>query len=330
MLKKLINGLNNIKNIKSVKPVLCILGVSLILICLMIFNPCLGSIPNILYYILIFIMFTIVVVLSIYVYILKTTEIFRDEPATLFFSILAVFIITAPMLFSMYNNQSVSSIWVSSFFSVSIGIGINYVIDSIFEMVVLEIEGNDENKNSVKKKHEVVRFLFNFIYITEYATFLILEKITLTSFDRLKECNIYIIFKSLYDLGYVYKVLILFIVLLLLLLGICFLIKKLIRVEFENDTKNKNDVLKNTKELSMTSEIRDTIKEELRMISEIRDTINEELRMTSEIRDTINEELRMTSEIKNTIKQTIEDIINGLTQCHKQLQEELKKLDTKK
>ena len=52
--------------------------------------------------------------------------------------------------------------------------------------------------------------------------------------------------------------------------------------------------------------------------------------MTSEIRDTINEELRMTSEIKNTIKQTIEDIINGLTQCHKQLQEELKKLDTKK
>ncbi len=344
MLKKLFNYLNNIKYIKNVKSILCILGVSLILICLMIVNPTHWGIPNTIYWILLFIMFAIIVVLIIYVYILKTTEIFRDEPATLFFSIVAVLIITTPILFSMYDNQNVSSIWVSSFFSVTIGIGINYVIDSIFKMVVLEIEGNDENKNLVKKKHEVVRFLFNLIYFTEYATFLILEKIKLTSFDCLKECNIYIILKSLYDLEYVYKMLILFIVLLLLLLGICFLIKKWIRVEFKNDTKNKNDILKNTKELSMTSEfkninnealsmiseIRNTINEELKMTSEIKNTINEALSMISEIKNTINEELSMTSEIKNTIKQTIEDNINGLIQCHKQLQKELKKLDTKK
>ena len=80
----------------------------------------------------------------------------------------------------------------------------------------------------------------------------------------------------------------------LILMGIVIVCMNLIRSELKKESNNQTVILKN------------------------------------KIRDEIKEELSKISELKNSIKRTNEDIVNGLTQSHNQLQEELQKLDTKK
>ena len=80
----------------------------------------------------------------------------------------------------------------------------------------------------------------------------------------------------------------------LILMGIVIVCMNLIRSELKKESNNQTVILKN------------------------------------KIRDEIKEELSTISELKNSIKRTNEDIVNGLTQSHNQLQEELQKLDTKK
>ena len=97
----------------------------------------------------------------------------KNEPFTLYRGLLACLFIALPLLFFVLVNQKQSSKIVDSFYSIVVGIGTNYVIDSVFKFI--EPEFNGQQKNKLVKEAAYTKILFNIIYISMYLSFIIME-----------------------------------------------------------------------------------------------------------------------------------------------------------
>lgn len=100
-------------------------------------------------------------------------KMYKKEPLTLFITLLAVIFVSSPIFLNIFDNQNLSSELVNSFYSIAVGIGINYVIDSVFKFV--EPEFTASKKKSLTKKAAFTKILFNVLYISEYLSFVIVE-----------------------------------------------------------------------------------------------------------------------------------------------------------
>lgn len=246
------------------------------------------------YILLSIIYFLLYLCYSFYISIKEVVDMWKNEPFGAFTNLLAVILIGIPILFVSVNNQNILADSIKSFYAVAVGIGINYIIDSVIKFVEPEIQ-NDKEKKLMTKKGAFTKILFNAIYISEYATFVLLEQINLDLFKPLKKCDfLYTIFEWLSKQSNWVKIFSLTIVLFVILMGLAIVSMELIRKELKNEMTNETDILKN------------------------------------EIKNDIKEELSTILEFKKSIMRINEDIINGITQSHNQLQEELQKLDIKK
>ena len=234
--------------------------------------------------------FLIYLIFCLYIFVIEVIDSFKKEPYNTFIFSWAVIFISVPIVIASFIDSSNLADSIKSFYAVSVGIGINYVIDSTIKYIESEIK-NDSEKISLTKKASFTKILFNVIYISEYITFILLERIQLTDFEFLKNKSV---FYTLYKLPIFLKLVCISMAIFLILMGIVIVCMNLIRSELKKESNNQTVILKN------------------------------------KIRDEIKEELSTISELKNSIKRTNEDIVNGLTQSHNQLQEELQKLDTKK
>lgn len=234
--------------------------------------------------------FLIYLIFCLYIFIIEVIDSFKKEPYNTFIVSWAVIFIFVPIVITSFIDSSNLADSIKSFYAVSVGIGINYVIDSTIKYIESEIK-NDSEKISLTKKASFTKILFNVIYISEYITFILLERIQLTDFPFLKNKPE---FYTLYKIPIFFKLICISMAIFLILMGIVIVCMNLIRSELKKESNNQTFILKN------------------------------------KIKDEIKEELSIISELKNSIKRTNEDIVNGLTQSHKQLQEELQKLDTKK
>ena len=234
--------------------------------------------------------FLIYLIFCLYIFVIEVIDSFKKEPYNTFIFSWAVIFISVPIVIASFIDSSNLADSIKSFYAVSVGIGINYVIDSTIKYIESEIK-NDSEKISLTKKASFTKILFNVIYISEYITFILLERIQLTYFEFLKNKSV---FYTLYKLPIFLKLVCISMAIFLILMGIVIVCMNLIRSELKKESNNQTVILKN------------------------------------KIRDEIKEELSTISELKNSIKRTNEDIVNGLTQSHNQLQEELQKLDTKK
>lgn len=128
---------------------------------------------NLIFLILILVFFFIIAFASFAVVFLEFKEIRKKEPYTLISGLLASLFMCLPYLFLVFGEQKASTGLVKLFYTISVGVGINYVIDSIFKYI--EPKFDDQKKRILIKKSAFTKIIFNVIYISEYLSFIILE-----------------------------------------------------------------------------------------------------------------------------------------------------------
>lgn len=128
---------------------------------------------NLIFLILILVFFFIIAIASFTVVFLEFKEIRKKEPYTLISGLLASLFMCLPYLFLVFGVQKASTGLVKLFYTISVGVGINYVIDSIFKYI--EPEFDDQKKRILIKKSAFTKIIFNVIYISEYLSFIFLE-----------------------------------------------------------------------------------------------------------------------------------------------------------
>ena len=130
--------------------------------------------------------FLIYLIFCLYIFVIEVIDSFKKEPYNTFIFSWAVIFISVPIVIASFIDSSNLADSIKSFYAVSVGIGINYVIDSTIKYIESEIK-NDSEKISLTKKASFTKILFNVIYISEYITFILLERIQLTDFEFLKK-----------------------------------------------------------------------------------------------------------------------------------------------
>lgn len=128
---------------------------------------------NLIFLILILVFFFIIAIASFTVVFLEFKEIRKKEPYTLISGLLASLFMCLPYLFLVFGEQKTSAGLVKLFYTISVGVGINYVIDSIFKYIEPELD--DQKKRILIKKSAFTKIIFNVIYISEYLSFIFLE-----------------------------------------------------------------------------------------------------------------------------------------------------------
>jgi len=128
---------------------------------------------NLIFLILILVFFFIIAFASFTVVFFEFKEIRKKEPYTLISGLLASLFMCLPYLFLVFGEQKASTGLVKLFYTISVGVGINYVIDSIFKYI--EPKFDDQKKRILIKKSAFTKIIFNVIYISEYLSFIILE-----------------------------------------------------------------------------------------------------------------------------------------------------------
>lgn len=108
------------------------------------------------------------------------------ERYTLFMIILLVVVIFVPSFFIGDWKQLDSF---NTFLTIVIGIGINYVIDAVFEVV--KADNVPSQKKSLQQKSALTRLLFNCLYISECIAFVFIKNYNYFRFinDHLKVSN---------------------------------------------------------------------------------------------------------------------------------------------
>ncbi|MGQ7327210.1 hypothetical protein ACTGUP_08985 [Streptococcus suis] len=89
-----------------------------------------------------------------------------EEPYSFLISILAFFAMGLPVILIATGNTLKFSESIKIFFTVSVSIGINYVIDSVFKFVEPEVQ-SPLGKKFVTQNAAFAKILFNTIYISE-------------------------------------------------------------------------------------------------------------------------------------------------------------------
>ena len=180
---------------------------------------------------------------------------YKNEPFGLFIYFLAIFFIVFPTMLISTGSVTNLSDSIKTFYTIGVGVVINYVIDNIFKFI--EVETENEKKKELTKIGAVTKLLFNIIYISEYTAVIILEQSNLNFFTPLSD---YVWIKNL---PFWIKLIILTLICLIILSVFMSISISLIKKELDMKTKNQTKILKGKieDELYLVSKLASTIKE---------------------------------------------------------------------
>lgn len=150
------------------------------------------------------------------------------ERYTLFMIILLVVVIFVPSFF-IGNWEQLDSF--NTFLTIVIGIGINYVIDAVFEVV--KADNVTSQKKSLQQKSALTKLFFNCLYISECISFVFIKNC-----DYLRFVNRYLKVNN-HQVIFIFSTLIIW--LLFVSVSVLFIIA--VRSELKNDRKQNIESL---------------------------------------------------------------------------------------
>lgn len=192
-------------------------------------------------------------------------ESLKKEPFTLFSAFLAVLFISIPLIIIISGNQNQLSDSVKNFYTIAVGIGINYVIDSVFKFT--ENDFLSEQKKILTKKAAFTKIFFNVIYISGYSSLFVVDYIRISIFSSWP-----------YWIRFISLTLSLLVTTLTIVLSLSKAIKKEILNE-EPDYKTKvKQIL--TFEIEQVSQLYDTLKKDdtITKLEEIKKNLDDRLK----------------------------------------------------
>ena len=239
---------------------------------------------NLIFLILILVFFFIIAIASFTVVFLEFKEIRKKEPYTLISGVLASLFMCLPYLFLVFGEQKASTGLVKLFYTISVGVGINYVIDSIFKYI--EPEFDDQKKRILIKKSAFTKIIFNVIYISEYLSFILLENQNsiYNFFKQWKINELDIVIRFCCNLDDWIKLTIITLTLFVIFICIVFYIMRAIEKEIIEESSND------------LTEIRKKLSNDIKQVSDL---------MQSLIQDDILKDL-------SNLKQKMDDELNRL------------------
>ena len=203
---------------------------------------------NLWYQIIMIVYSLIIFIFTIITVILNMKKLKDEAPFDFFSNLLAVAFIAFPLSLVVFGKNNNLSDSVKSFYTIAVGIGVNYVIDSVFKFVESEVAG--DKKNLLTKKAAFNKILFNIIYISEYISFILIEYLP-AWFDNVEQHHIGFI-NTILELfcqsDYWLKLFIVTVIILLILIAIVIIVMESIRKEVNNEKEDDIDTLR--KELS--------------------------------------------------------------------------------
>lgn len=214
------------------------------------------------YQIIMTVYFLIIFIFIIIIGILNMKKLKDKAPFEFFSNLLAVAFTIFPLSLVVFGKNDSLSDSVKTFYAIAVGIGVNYVIDSIFKFVESEVVG--DKKKLLTKKAAFNKILFNIIYISEYISFILIEYLPVW-FDNVKQYHIGFIntiIELFCQLDYWLKLLIVTVSILVTLMVIVIIVMESIKKEVNNDKENDMDTLREklSNELNRVSEIRTLLK----------------------------------------------------------------------
>lgn len=214
------------------------------------------------YQIIMTVYFLIIFIFTIIIEILNMKKLKDKAPFEFFSNLLAVAFTIFPLSLVVFGKNDSLSDSVKTFYAIAVGIGVNYVIDSIFKFVESEVVG--DKKKLLTKKAAFNKILFNIIYISEYISFILIEYLPVW-FDNAKQYHIGFIntiIELFCQLDYWWKLLIVTVIILVTLMAIVIIVMESIKKEVNNEKENDMDTLREklSNELNRVSEIRTLLK----------------------------------------------------------------------
>lgn len=214
------------------------------------------------YFILFYLYFLVYFIFCTIIGIKTLRNAYKNEPFGLFIYFLAIFFIVFPTMLISTGSVTNLSDSIKTFYTIGVGVGINYVIDNIFKFI--EVETENEKKKELTKIGAVTKSLFNIIYISEYTAVIILEQSNLNFFTPLNDYVwIECIINWVKNWTFWIKLIMLTLICLIILSVFMSISISLIKKELDMKTKNQTKILKRKieDELYLVSELTSTIKE---------------------------------------------------------------------
>lgn len=214
------------------------------------------------YFILFYLYFLVYFIFCTIIGIKTLRNAYKNEPFGLFIYFLAIFFIVFPTMLISTGSVTNLSDSIKTFYTIGVGVGINYVIDNIFKFI--EVETENEKKKELTKIGAVTKSLFNIIYISEYTAVIILEQSNLNFFTPLNDYVwIECIINWVKNWPFWIKFIMLTLICLIILSVFMSISISLIKKELDMKTKNQTKILKRKieDELYLVSELTSTIKE---------------------------------------------------------------------
>ncbi|WP_170239542.1 hypothetical protein [Streptococcus suis] len=106
--------------------------------------------------------------------IAKKNEELETTPLTFITGILAALFALFPLLIFIFDTDSPHFEPIRLFYTIAVGTGVNYVIESLFKYVEIEAE-EEEEKKQYTKYSSIIKFVFNSFYIAVCAAILIID-----------------------------------------------------------------------------------------------------------------------------------------------------------
>ena len=214
------------------------------------------------YFILFYLYFLVYFIFCTIIGIKTLRNAYKNESFGLFIYFLAIFFIVFPTMLISTGSVTNLSDSIKTFYTIGVGVGINYVIDNIFKFI--EVETENEKKKELTKIGAVTKSLFNIIYISEYTAVIILEQSNLNFFTPLNDYVwIECIINWVKNWPFWIKLIMLTLICLIILSVFMSISISLIKKELDMKTKNQTKILKRKieDELYLVSELTSTIKE---------------------------------------------------------------------
>lgn len=214
------------------------------------------------YFILFYLYFLVYFIFCTIIGIKTLRNAYKNEPFGLFIYFLAIFFIVFPTMLISTGSVTNLSDSIKTFYTIGVGVSINYVIDNIFKFI--EVETENEKKKELTKIGAVTKSLFNIIYISEYTAVIILEQSNLNFFTPLNDYVwIECIINWVKNWPFWIKLIMLTLICLIILSVFMSISISLIKKELDMKTKNQTKILKRKieDELYLVSELTSTIKE---------------------------------------------------------------------
>ncbi|HEL2575171.1 TPA: hypothetical protein TZ704_000256 [Streptococcus suis] len=105
--------------------------------------------------------------------IAKKFEELKTTPLTFIIGILAALFALFPLVIFIFDTDSPHFEPIRLFYTIAVGTGVNYVIESLFKYA--EIDAEKEEKQQYIKYSSIIKFVFNSFYIAACAAILITD-----------------------------------------------------------------------------------------------------------------------------------------------------------